>query len=171
MGWPHLDGVADTGDAFSGAFTRSRRLEIMRDSRVGTFGALSLILVIILKAAAAGHLIANGGVVACIAVVVLARFFMAALIVLGHYARMDGVAWHVFANRSPSALVPAALFSVPCLFVPAMLPAVLGMAVTAAIVRWRAEHLVGGLTGDTLGAGCEFCETAGFVVLALIFTT
>ena len=48
----HEDGLADTFDGISGAYDRARSLEIMHDSRIGTFGALALILVITLKIAA-----------------------------------------------------------------------------------------------------------------------
>lgn len=93
-GGMHEDGLSDTADGFGGGRSREAKLAIMRDSRLGTFGALALILVLLLKAAALAALAPSTGAaaLAIVAVAVLSRS-----LALWHWAgtgaaRPDGLA-------------------------------------------------------------------------------
>ncbi|MBG1232289.1 adenosylcobinamide-GDP ribazoletransferase [Aestuariivirga litoralis] len=157
----HEDGLADTADGLLGGKTRERRLEIMRDSRIGTYGASALILAILCKASAYHTL---GEVKPWQAILMLAATgaFSRAMVVdmmwATRSARSDGLA--SMAGRPSRA---AALFSIvtggaltvwagwfinPISGVEAMAVALL----ITALMRRAATRLVGGQTGDICGA-------------------
>ena len=75
----HEDGLADVADGFWGGFTRERRLEIMKDSRIGAYGVLALVLILILRWSALTALIGAGGIWALAGVAAPSRAPMAVL--------------------------------------------------------------------------------------------
>lgn len=162
----HHDGFADMADA-AGGRDRAHRLAIMRDSRVGSFGVLALVLVCGLGAAALGALPTGprglaGLMLAAIAsrlamVLVLALVPPARDAGLGHAARGASVAW------LPGAVLCAGLALV---LGAAGWIALLAIAALGALVAWRARVTLGGQTGDVLGAVQLGAETAGWVALA-----
>lgn len=150
----HLDGLADTADAL-GAHTRERALEIMRDSRIGTFGAAALALDLILKVGAIAQLLPAGGTLAAlVAAGALSRASSVVLVRWLPYARADGTG-RVLNRPSRAAVAVAVILSLP--FAPVI--AALGFAYR----RW-----LGGVTGDTLGAAIELTETLALVVAAAL---
>jgi adenosylcobinamide-GDP ribazoletransferase len=150
----HLDGLADTADAL-GAHTRERALEIMRDSRIGTFGAAALALDLILKVGAIAQLLPAGGTLAAlVAAGAVSRASSVVLVRWLPYARADGTG-RVLNRPSRAAVAVAAVISLP--FAPVI--AALGLAYR----RW-----LGGVTGDTLGAAIELTETLALVVAAAL---
>ncbi len=107
----HEDGLADCADGFGGGSTRARKLEIMRDSRLGSYGALAIGFSLLLRAGALSGLLDRGGVaVACAAAIAAAAasrgFGLLPLAVLGP-ARPDGVSHS--AGRMPARDVPQLL--------------------------------------------------------------
>lgn len=163
----HLDGVADMCDAYGGGTDRERRLAILKDPLVGSFGVLGIVLLLAVKIAALAILLSNGQALAAGAVVVLSRFFLALLNAVGVYARKEGTAASMVGNVAPGAMVVAGVCALPCCFVPGVLLAVPVMAVTAQFLKVQANRALGGVTGDILGAACELCETLGYVTVAL----
>jgi len=165
----HEDGLADAADGLGGGATPARRLEIMKDSRTGTYGVVALALVLAIKvaaltdieprAAAAVTLIAAHAGGRAAAVVVMAR---------QHYARDPDDA-----KLKPSAmgvtlaetLVAIVLALLPLLLMQpgAALAAVLTGGMAAAGMALVARRLIGGYTGDVLGAVEQVFE-AGFLV-------
>ncbi len=152
----HEDGLADTADGLGGGHDRAEKLEIMRDSRVGVYGVLALVLGVGLRAAAlaalaqpgaaAAALICAGAVSRGAVPVVMARLVP---------ARRDGLA--AAAGRLPSetalaAAGIAALVAVVALGPPAGLAAVLVGGGAAAAVMGLARRQLGGHTGYFLGA-------------------
>lgn len=166
----HEDGLADTADGFGGGQDRERKLSIMRDSRIGTFGVLALLLSLALRGAAIwalgdpgavfGALIASGALGRGAILIVLAR--------LGP-ARTEGLAASL-GNVAPSALAwglgPSAL--VVLLAFP-LIPALAAISV-AALAGWlgavSARRQIGGYTGDVLGATEQVAECAVLTALA-----
>ncbi len=171
----HEDGLADCADGSGGA-TRERRLEIMRDSRIGSYGVLALVLVTGLRVAASAALVAQPGLAAA-AVAGLAaasRAGMALGLGLMPPARRDGLG-HAAGRPTRGAMLAALALGAAALMLPALgLPhpaagwLVLAAAVAAAQL-WlarRALRALGGQTGDVLGAMQQAGETGGRVALA-----
>lgn len=166
----HEDGLADTADALGALPDRERALEIMQDSRIGSFGALALILVVTGKLGAlAGYW---NGLMAAAALVAAAAFSRALLPVVMHLqpsARGRGLAAE--AGRPSSSKVLAALAigtATAILLLPAAeaLTALLAACLTAAAVAWALGRAFGGATGDTLGAVQQLAELAFLMALA-----
>jgi adenosylcobinamide-GDP ribazoletransferase len=166
----HEDGLADTADGFFGGATREKKLEIMRDSRIGTFGALALILATAIRATA---LVAISRPLAVFGAMVLAgtagRAAIVMLLRLLTPARNDGMAAGV--GRPYGS---AAVFGLAITFVLAFaaLPPMQAVAACAAAclgclaLAWRAKKLIGGFTGDVLGAVEIVVECAVLIVAA-----
>jgi adenosylcobinamide-GDP ribazoletransferase len=163
----HLDGLADCLDGLAGR-DREQRLAIMRDSRIGSFGAIGLILFLMLELVA----VAESGpavrwrallvapVVGRAAPPLLARLFPA--------ARPDGQG-AAFARGVglPGALLAAALATaaaVAVLGAGGLVVALVGLGAAAAAARLVAGRL-GGVTGDVLGAGVEVAELAALLAV------
>lgn len=174
----HEDGLADTADAL-GSMNRARRLEIMRDSRIGSFGAIALILGFALRIGTLEALTGLGVMAAAGALVAaqsLAR--LAGLWILHALppARSDGLAFTAgtpgYAGMREAALAGlalAALFLIPGFGVMALLAGLaLSAGVLAAFCRLASAQF-GGQTGDVAGAGAVLAEIAfliGVLILA-----
>jgi adenosylcobinamide-GDP ribazoletransferase len=149
----HEDGLADTADGFGGGTTRERKLEIMRDSRIGSYGACALML---LRGSALASL-AEAALVAgaLVAAHASARATMPVLMWLVPRARPDGLS--ADAGPPPGASVAAAVvLGVIALALGldrgAAIAAVLLLVAVVACVAWLSREQVGGQTGDVLGA-------------------
>ena len=163
----HEDGLADTADGLWGGHDAARRLEIMRDSRIGSYGVIALVLVLLLRWSLIATALIQGQVLpVLLAAAIASRTAMAVLMRWQPHARADGLSRG--AGRPPAnavwiALVPAGL---------ALLPfgvAGLAAAVLAALVLAGLGHFVrakiGGQTGDVLGAAQQLTEIAILAVL------
>lgn len=159
----HLDGLADTFDGLLGGRDRARRLEIMRDPRVGTFGVAAVALVLLLKWSAVMSLDASGRGAGLVLAPMLGRCAMVVLAAAVPYARPQGLGagYHEAARGAP---LLASLAAGPVVALLAYGPAGLALAVAAALVAlamaWWARAALGGATGDVYGATCELVETA-----------
>jgi adenosylcobinamide-GDP ribazoletransferase len=163
----HEDGLADTADALGGG-DRARKLEIMHDSRLGTYGACALMLSILLRWAALTSIARPGAVaLALIAAHTAARATLPSVMALVPPARSDGLASSFGAPPREVAAVAAligALVLILCLgFGPGLLAGVLLGAAAVAVAR-LAMNAVGGHTGDVLGT----IEQVGEVVVLLV---
>ena len=157
----HEDGLADTADGLFGGRTRERRLEIMRDSRIGTYGACALILALLTKAEAYQALL-TFPMWQTIAILAAVGAFSRAMVVdmmwATRPARADGLAAQagrpsrnagLFAIVTGGALaIWAGWPTAPILGAEAMLIAL----VITGLMRRLATRLVGGQTGDICGA-------------------
>lgn len=167
----HEDGLADTFDGLGGGASREQALSIMRDSRIGTFGALALGLVTALRVAA---LAALGGhaVAALVGAHALGRYSSLPLVRWLPYARSDGGTAGVLAGGvAPCGLWAATGFA---LALTAVLWGVAAFAVWAAAavmtLLWGAwlQRRLGGVTGDGLGATNQCVETVSYLALAAL---
>ncbi len=165
----HEDGLADVADAFGG-HTRERRLEIMRDSRVGTYGACALSMSLLLRAAALASIAAPAVVVpVLIAAHTAARAGMPLFMGLVPPARVDGLSAGV-GRPLPMSIAAAVLLGVIALFV-ALGPAagffaIVLLAAALAMLVWLCIRQFGGQTGDVLGAVEQLGEIAILLVAA-----
>ncbi|MBI1416559.1 MAG: adenosylcobinamide-GDP ribazoletransferase [Limimaricola sp.] len=165
----HEDGLADTADGLWGGWTPERRLEIMKDSRIGTYGVLALVLSALLRWQALNALIAAGALWAPVmAAALLARVPMAALMAALPNARAGGLSAQVGRPRAATAAAGALLALALSLGLIGLqtVPALLAMAVAAVLVGGVARARIGGQTGDILGAAEQLAETA--VLLTLV---
>jgi adenosylcobinamide-GDP ribazoletransferase len=166
----HVDALADTLDA-TGASTRERALEIMRDSRIGSFGAAGIGVDLLIRVAAVDQLLVRGGVLqGLIAAGALSRASSVALASVLPYPRVEGGPGSVLTGRVPSrsaaiALVIAVGVAVIALRADAL--AVVGAVVAATVALGLVyRSWLGGATGDALGAATETTEALALVVYA-----
>jgi len=164
----HLDGLMDSCDGLFGGRDRERRLAIMRDSRVGSFGVLGGVLVLLLEFAALATL--TGGVRASALVLAptLGRWAMALCVWAFPYARTEGRGTAFKAGLRGHHTAMATAWAVLAVIVldtrSLMLLPVVGL-LALALGRWIRAKL-GGLTGDSYGAVNELVTAATFVVLS-----
>lgn len=166
----HEDGLADVADAFAGGSTVDRRLEIMKDSRIGAFGGIALCAQFVLRVALLADLVdrfeAQAGLLV-LAAAPLARVAPLALMLLLDPARPDGLARAV-GRPEPRALALAGVVAVaiflgvvPLVAGPAEALLALGLAIAAlAALAGLAKRAIGGFTGDVIGAGALVAEIA-----------
>ena len=178
----HEDGLADTLDALGGSADRAHALTIMKDSRIGTYGAMSLVLVTGARVASLAALLAISpllALAACVWIHALARWVSVAVMASLPYG---GDAEH--AKAKPLALgVPvqqvwlAALWLLPAgaplaAFAqggPALLVSLASAVLLALGMRRWVRKRLGGYTGDTLGAAEQLAEAVvGLGLLALL---
>ncbi|MFC2969109.1 adenosylcobinamide-GDP ribazoletransferase [Acidimangrovimonas pyrenivorans] len=169
-GGMHEDGLADLADGCGGR-DPARRLEIMRDSRIGSYGVLALILSIGLRAAAMAGTAPGGRVVpALIALAVASRAGMALWARLLPPARSDGLG-HGAARIAPGAVAVAlglAGAALLALMAGAAFPLAVALLAGGGAVAAFARSRIGGQTGDVLGAAQQLAEICGWLVLAAL---
>jgi adenosylcobinamide-GDP ribazoletransferase len=163
----HEDGLADVADSF-GAATRERKLEIMRDSRIGTYGVCALFTSLLLRAGALAT-ISEPALAAPILVAthMAARSGMAPFMRLLPPAREDGLSVGVGRPPGVSAVAAAIIGALAlglALEPAAGLFAVVLLATEFALLAWLCMRQIGGQTGDVLGA----LEQIGEITILLI---
>lgn len=175
----HEDGLADSADGLFGGHTTERRLEIMKDSRIGSYGALALALSLLLRASLIAMILDRSGAwMAAAAVLVAAPWSRAeALLLLATQspARSTGAAAAVGQPTVLTARIALALSLVLAtgIALAVQLPVsglLLGFALAhgaAAFLSRLARRLIGGQTGDILGAAQQFAEIAIYLGIAL----
>ena len=175
----HEDGLADSADAFGARGGREHMLEIMKDSRIGTYGVLALVMSFALRAIALTIIVSViGGWSAFLVLLAVAAASRATMV--WHWnalppARQGGVAASVGSPdesaRTLALLSGGLLFLALAALTAGPVPALLSLAIMAAaaslwtsIVRTKLE----GHTGDTIGATQQISETACLTALALL---
>ena len=165
----HEDGLADVADGFGGGRDAAAKLEIMRDSRLGSYGALILLVSFVTKLSALASL-ADGVVVqGMIAAHALARGVLPAMAMNLAFARSDGLAANAGRPDFAITATAAALAFVIAWLALSFSLALCAMLVVAACaigMAWLARRQIGGQTGDVLGAAEQIGETAILVLLA-----
>jgi adenosylcobinamide-GDP ribazoletransferase len=160
----HEDGLADAADGFGGGKTREQKLAIMRDSRIGAYGACALVASIVLRwstlaAVADPHLVAIALVTAHAAARAPLALFMRAL----PAARTDGLSGSAGQPPPQSAVLAIAIGVICLLFgfgIGGTAIALLTLAAIALVLARIARNQIGGQTGDVLGALEQLCEAA-----------
>ena len=168
----HLDGLADSCDALGG-HSRERRLEIMRDHAIGTYGALALILVLVARIGAIEVIVTGASTVALLAAAgAVSRAVPLALAAALPYANRDpGSGSSVVRSTSIARAAVANAIGVALAIILVGTDALwlIGLAgLVTLIVGVHARSRLGGVTGDTLGATSELSETTGLVLLSAL---
>jgi adenosylcobinamide-GDP ribazoletransferase len=172
----HEDGLADVADGFGGGRTRERKLEIMRDSRIGSYGVMALVLALLVKASAIAAMLQAdllGALLGLIAAGAVSRAAMVWLLAVAPAARSDGLgsgAGMPDTNAMSVALGIGAVVAVIAIGIAAGPWAVLVVAavsvITALLLRTLALKQIGGQTGDVCGAMQIVTETAFLAALS-----
>jgi adenosylcobinamide-GDP ribazoletransferase len=164
----HLDGWADCCDGLLAPVVRERRLEILRDPRLGAFGGVGLVLLLLLKVAALqGCLARPDALLALIIIPTLARWAMVTAAYGFPLAKPDGMAAYFRRGLGRREWLMAttitAVVAVLLLWRGFVLWSAVGIAMW--LLAQLARRRIGGLTGDVYGATVELSETVALVVL------
>ncbi|MGV8996145.1 MAG: adenosylcobinamide-GDP ribazoletransferase [Parvibaculaceae bacterium] len=169
----HEDGLADMADATGGA-TRERKLEIMKDSRIGTYGVVALFLVLLIKAAILAASAVQTDALDLLLLLVSSGACSRAAIVAASYSlpsvRANGLsaaAGRPTRNALILAIVLALIIAFVALPLATFATGVLGCVIGAGATMALARQQIGGQTGDVLGA-CQQISEIGFLLGALV---
>jgi adenosylcobinamide-GDP ribazoletransferase len=171
----HEDGLADSADALGGALDRPKLFAILKDSRIGSFGATALLLVLLLRVVALAKLgpLTAGGLLLGQTVSRAAPVWLMAIMPyvtpaetayssrLVHARSIHALVASAFALAAASALVLGALLPLR-----GTLVATLAAVLVTAVCGWRFHVRAGGITGDFLGATQQLADAAILVALA-----
>ncbi|GLU35436.1 adenosylcobinamide-GDP ribazoletransferase [Trinickia caryophylli] len=164
----HEDGLADSCDAFGGGATRDDVLRIMRDSRIGAFGAIGLVMALVLKWQTLAALPPIAAAWLMVAAHAASRALAASYLVTLDYARAEGKAQPVAQRLSVSAYCLVTVLGFPWLLWPVWRGGLLALGVTlvlrAALARYFVRR-IGGYTGDCLGLAQQIFEIVIYLVL------
>jgi adenosylcobinamide-GDP ribazoletransferase len=168
----HLDGLADTFDAaLSPGTTVERKLEIMKDSRIGVMGATALIIALLLKIALIDEVLNRHHPAALLIYPALGRWAQVLFFYASPYLRAEGIG-SVFArsiDKNKTTFIRATLVLIPCLFFPSfylVFPLLLAILL---LYRRYIHRVLGGITGDVLGSAAIIAELTALLGI-LIFT-
>ncbi len=170
----HEDGLADTADGLGGGWDKAKILAIMKDSRVGSYGVIAVVIALLGKFALLSTLPAGQVVATLIAGHAVSRFCAVSLMATMAYARDDETskARPVAARLGAGALLFALVFAVLPLVMFAPEQALPAIAMAALATLWLAakcRRWLGGYTGDCLGAMQQLAEIAFYLGLAARF--
>ena len=168
----HEDGLADVADGFGGGRDRDAKLAIMRDSRIGAFGVLALILSMALRLGALVVIARSTAVaIALMTAGALSRTVIVWAMFLGRPARDDGLGAAAGRVDTAVALIATAIALIASAVMAG--PAAALIAAAAALgagfaVVWLAMRQIGGTTGDVYGAIQQFAEMAALLALSRV---
>ena len=164
----HLDAIADTADALGAGRNRERALEILRDSNIGSFGAIALFFILALKVLSLASLAGTARYAALILAPTLARWSMVAVTFRLDYLRESGAGSALGLNRELNLKIASAiaLIAIAAFFSRRVLGACLAAIVAVVILRWFYARWIGGVTGDLIGACGEIIETLVLIIFA-----
>lgn len=163
----HEDGLSDAVDGLGGGWEKEQVITIMTDSRVGSYGAIAIVLALLIKFQALSHLSAAMIPLALVAGHALSRFCATLVIATQSYVKPEGKAKPLATQITPGELLVAAVFGllplvlldIRLLF--ALVPVTLVWFWFSAKIRSR----IGGYTGDCLGAMQQLTEVAFYLGL------
>ena len=167
----HFDGLADFADGIGGGRDTQHCLEIMRDSRIGSYGVLALVVACALWISAVTDLGTQANLWVFVSISVTSRFAMVSLLQTLPAARSEGLGSAAGAGQS-SAFVFGAILSLILMLAMgfAGIIALIVMATVTFFVGWRALKRIGGQTGDVLGAAQLLTEVAGLTTMAILLS-
>lgn len=175
----HEDGFADVCDGFGGGWTRDKILEIMKDSRVGTYASVGLILILALKFALLQSIIGRESTVIGVLISghALSRLMPVFVIYMLPYSRDTDSKAKPVAEKPPfSVLVSAIAFGVlPLLGMvaylgqPQLLAIILLLGLITILLARYFKKWIGGYTGDCLGAIQQVCEVAFYFFIVVLW--
>ncbi len=161
----HLDGWSDCWDAIAASVTPERRNEIMKDSRLGTFGALALMILVALKGASVYSI---SGLLPLIVAPIVGR----GLMIVGAYNAPtggSGIGALFLQNLKSDSVKIAAVLTVGAVLLCGWRGVFAGLLALALVFGFRkvAEDRIGFINGDIMGAMCELAEAAFLMACAV----
>ena len=165
----HLDGLADSADAWIGGLNdRDRTLEIMKDPYCGPIAVAVIVLVLLLKWTALSHLLKTDNAAFLIVVPMLSRSLILILFMTTLYVRDSGLG-SAFLDYMPKENImwSALLISAVAYLIFGSFFSLFLVAAVAFVLRSMMIKRIGGMTGDTLGATVEITEAAALIGLLL----
>jgi adenosylcobinamide-GDP ribazoletransferase len=172
-GGMHLDGLADASDAMLSRRTRTQKLAIMKDSSVGTFGALAVFCALLLKASFLNELSTTLQLQALALAPALGRWALVQAAFFYPAAREEGMG-RLFREhiRSRDFVIATLLMVGLALLLLSFWGVVIfgGIWLMAALINRSFSKALGGLTGDTYGALCEVSEVLALGMIGLLVT-
>ena len=168
----HLDGLADSADAWVGGLgDRERTLTIMKDPYCGPAAVVALVIVLIIKLTALEAVVAAGNWMALVMTPVLARTALPVLFLTTPYLRADGLGSALAEHLPRVAVAPVVVTTAVAMLLISGTQG-LWLVITAiavfAVLRGLMMSRIGGTTGDTAGAAVELTETALLIVAAVM---
>lgn len=165
----HWDGLADTTDGLLGGSTPNRRLEIMRDSAIGAFGAFTVGFVLVAQVVCVGVLVGTGDTLEIVLAPLLGRLAASFALWTNAPARADGLGRTLAGSDGVGGWIVAALPLMVVALRPELstVPVVVCGAVAAFAVPKLLSSRVGGVTGDIVGASVLIVETLVLAAFAV----
>lgn len=170
----HEDGFADVCDGFGGGYGKQRILEIMKDSAIGVYGALGLMLLILLKISLLGSMPSRAVPWVLLAGHSISRLMPLLLMRRYHYAREENSKGGAAAYRPSLAdlFFAAGIALPPFLLLPALsLWALLAVLIASLWLGGYFNRHIGGYTGDCLGACQQVAETVFYLSVSALWTS
>lgn len=168
----HEDGLGDIADAFGGGYTVERRLEIMKDSRHGTYGVAAMSASIVVRVVALGSMPSGAALFAsAVAAHAIARGAAVALMATVPLARHSGLGadYGQATTRTRGVITVAMAAALGSVAVGWWAAPAIGVALVAVLaVGALARHKIGGISGDVLGAAEQVSECAVVVLLGAL---
>ncbi|USF30540.1 Adenosylcobinamide-GDP ribazoletransferase [Clostridium sp. MD294] len=166
----HLDGLADTCDGFFSARKKEKMIEIMKDSRVGTNGALALLFDILLKIVFLVSMTESDGYLAVLLAPVAGKMATPILMKSNYAKEQSGLGSLYLTQKYTKYMIAAVLIGIALLAgflqMKSILP-IITVLLFGFLFREYCQHKIGGMTGDTLGAGYELSEIVFLAVMTL----
>ncbi len=167
----HLDGLADTADAFLSRKNKDQMLKILRDSHIGVMGVLSIICILFLKISFLSSLAPSLRNISLLSACILSRWSLVFSMFLFPYAREEGKAKIFIRGMNLKIFILATTAALILITVSWGLQGLFILGIIAAcayLMNKFIKNKIGGITGDTLGASCELNE---LIVFTICFTS
>ncbi|MCP5075329.1 MAG: adenosylcobinamide-GDP ribazoletransferase [Rhodobacteraceae bacterium] len=166
----HEDGLADCADGLAGGMDRERRLEIMKDSRIGAFGAAALVVVLIARWSGSEAVLWTVSLPAFVAIGAVSRLPMVLAMYLMSPARATGMAADVGRPQFAAVALAGGLALVICIVALGFtgFTALIIGTLAALPLFLYAQHKIGGYTGDILGGSQQLAEIATLATVVAV---
>lgn len=169
----HEDGLADTCDGFGGGWNKEQVLTIMKDSRIGTYGTIGLVMILLMKFQLLSSLTPGKIYVSLIAAHALSRITPVLIVNTSFYASLpeQSKSRNVVYQIKWQDLLVASIFGVlPFYFLTweAFIISILLVGIVVFLTRWYSLKRIGGYTGDVLGASQQISEIGIYLVFLYI---
>lgn len=167
----HMDGLGDTCDGFFALKGKEKIIDIMKDSRIGTYACLAVICDILLKASAISDLTSIKGSFVIIAAPMIGRLALVILFYFGKTAKANGTGNLFIGNTGKLQLFIAITFTlITSILLMGLLECIVIIGSTVILILFFNAYCnkkLGGLSGDILGAGNEIAEIVVFIISAI----
>jgi len=167
----HIDGLADTLDGMMGGYDKQSRLHIMKDSRLGTAGALGIMFLLLVKYVTLNNLFSGEKVAALLVAPLLARWSQTLMVYRSVYGREEGMGSAFVGHLRGSGMIAASAVAIGLAGWVSGFSAVYlvaAVAVFTLLSRWYFIRKLGGVTGDTIGAVSELNEALVLLLFVVL---